>query len=237
MEWLDRGYILSVRLHGESALIVSILTEANGRHPGLIRGGGSAKRRGLYQPGNFLEVNWRARLPDHLGTYSCELTRAHSADFLDTPNKLLALCSAVTLLDNALPERQPAPEIFGSFGMLLDEMKSENWAVSYVRWELGLLSNLGFGLDLSKCAATGGRDNLTHVSPKSGRAVSKSAAKPYEQKLLKLPSFLLGSGRRPLPEEIVEGLLLTGFFLRRYVLGDQGRGLSGARERLIQGLT
>ena len=124
MEWLDRGYVLSVRLHGESALIVSILTEENGRHPGLIRGGGSAKRRGLYQPGNFLEVNWRARLPDHLGTYSCELTRAHSADFLDTPNKLLAVCSAVTLLDNALPERQPAPEIFGSFGLSLYSPKS-----------------------------------------------------------------------------------------------------------------
>jgi len=237
MEWLDQGYLLSARRHGESALIVSVLTEANGRHPGLIRGGGSAKRRGLYQPGNLLEVNWRARLPDHLGAYNCELIRANSVDFLDTPNKLLALSSAVTLLDNALPEREPVPEIFGSFRLLLDELQSGNWAVSYVRWELGLLSDLGFGLDLSKCAATGRTDNLSHVSPKSGRAVSKSAAKPYEQKLLKLPPFLLGGDRSPLKKEIAEGLSLTGFFLRRHVLGEQGRGLAGARERLIEGLT
>jgi len=237
MEWTDNGYVLTARRHGENALIVTLLTEQNGRNAGLVRGGASSKRRGLYQPGNLLRATWRARLADHLGNYGCEMIRAHAAGFLDTPLPLLALSSAATLLDRALPEREPVPELYEMFGGLLAALQQDGWAVSYVRWELELLAVLGFGLDLSQCAATGVTEELTHVSPRSGRAVSAVAARPYAGRLLSLPGFLLRGDTRPEPGDLAEGLSLTGYFLRRHVLGDRADALPPPRERLIAGLT
>lgn len=237
MDWSDNGFVLGARRHGENALIVTLLTQDNGRCAGLVRGGASSKRRGLYQPGNNLRATWRARLADHLGTFTCESNRAHSSDFLDDPLRLLALSSATTLLDRALPEREPVPDLYEGFATLIHDLSGEDWAVAYVRWELALLADLGFGLDLTECAATGQRDRLTHVSPKSGRAVSAEAAAPYDGRLLALPDFLASGSGEPGDGDIARGLALTGYFLRRHVLGDRLDSLPPSRERLISALS
>ena len=237
MERIDKGYVLTTRSHGENSLIVSLLTEKNGKSSGLVRGGGSSKRRGVYQPGNFLEVVWKARLPDHLGTYRCELIRSHAANFLDTPLPLLALSSAVIILERALPEREPERELFKQFGLLLKVLKEVNWASSYVRWELDLLRDLGFGLDLSKCAVTGCADALTHVSPKTGRAVSEEIARAYADKLFVFSRFLVSKDLNVKSSDLINGFALTGYFLQRHVFGGRPDALPIQRERMIAGLT
>jgi DNA repair protein RecO (recombination protein O) len=237
MDWSDKGYVLSAKMHGEHSLIITLLTQQNGRNAGLVRGGASQKHRALYQPGNLLSVSWRARLPEHLGTYNCEMMRSHASDFLHTHLPLLALSSAVTLLDGSLPEREPVPELFALFENLLVSLKTEKWASAYIFWEIELLASLGFGLDFSECAVTGVNENLTHVSPRSGRSVSAGAALPYLNKLLALPRFLIEKDTNPEKNELIEGFMLTGYFLRRHVLGDLNKPLPATRERLIQGLT
>ena len=237
MEWIDKGYVLSTRNHGENSLIVSLLTEENGKSSALVRGGNGSKRRGIYQPSNFLEVIWKARLPEHLGTYRCELIRSHAARFLDAPLPLLALSSAVIILDRALPEREPDSNVFAQFGLLIELLHGANWASSYIRWELDFLKNQGFGLDLSKCAVTGSVEKLTHVSPKTGRAVSEEIALPYAEKLFILPSFLVCSDARMENHDLINGFALTGYFLRRHVFGSRPDALPIQRERMIACLT
>src|SRR5712691_8000053 len=177
MEWRDTGFVLATRRHGESALIVELLTKGHGRHAGLVRGGQSPRRRGVLQPGNSVAASWRGRLPQHLGTLDCELIEAHAARFLDDPDRLAVLGAATALLLAALPG-------------LLGALDSGEWAQSYVAWECDLLAGLGFGLDLGSCAATGASDDLAYVSPRSGRAVSRTAGLPYHDTLLPLPGFL-----------------------------------------------
>ena len=152
MDWNDEGFVLSARRHGENALIVSLLTRAHGRHAGLVRGGSGTRSRGLYQPGNLLQAHWRARLAEHLGAYSCELVHAHAAVLLHEPLPLLALSAATTLVDIALPEREPVSHLFDTLAALIDALDRAEWGIAYVRWELDLLAELGFGLDLSECA-------------------------------------------------------------------------------------
>lgn len=237
MDWIDDGIVLSVRRHGENALIVSLLTRDHGRHAGLVRGGSGTRTRGLYQPGNLLRAQWRARLAEHLGTWSCELARSYAAAHLQAPLPLLALSAATTLLDMAVPEREPVGHLFGTLESLLDALGKPGWPVRYVRWELDLLAEIGFGLDLSRCAATGARDGLAFVSPKTGRAVSASAAEPWRSRLLPLPAFLLDGAEDGVPPgDLADGLALTGFFLRRHLIGDGARGLPAARQRLAEGL-
>jgi DNA repair protein RecO (recombination protein O) len=195
MEWRDTGFVLSARRHGESSLIVELLTREHGRHAGLVRGGQSPRRRALMQAGNCVEANWRGRLPEHLGTLECELVEAHAARLLDDPDRLAALGAASALLVAALPEREPQAELYQSFAGLLRALDSgsgsaDSWAQAFVVWECDLLAGLGFGLDLGSCAATGATDDLAYVSPRSGRAVSRIAGAPYHDKLLPLPDFL-----------------------------------------------
>jgi DNA repair protein RecO (recombination protein O) len=236
MDWSDEGFILSAKPHGENALIVSLLTLEHGRHSGLVRGGASSRSRGIYQPGNLVRAQWRARLVEHLGTYRCELTKSIAAGYLHDPLRLLALSAATILIDVALPEREPVPYLFGTLEGLLTTMEDDGWQANYVLWELDLLSELGFGLDLSECAATGIKDDLAYVSPKSGRAVSIGAAAPYRDRLLALPAFLLtGNSETPSPADITDGLALTGYFLKRHVLGDGDAPLPAARQRLADG--
>lgn len=237
MDWTDEGIVLSARRHGENALIVSLLTREHGRHAGLVRGGAGPRARGLYQPGNLLRAQWRARLAEHLGNFSCELVRAYAAEHLHAPLPLLALSAATTLIDLAVPEREPVRPLFATLEGLLGALGHPGWPAHYVRWELGLLAELGFGLDLSRCAATGERAGLAFVSPKSGRAVSASAAEPYRDRLLPLPAFLIDEATDGATAgDLADGLALTGFFLRRHVIGDGMRPLPAARERLVQGL-
>ena len=237
MDWIDEGIVLSARRHGENALIVSLLTRDHGRHAGLVRGGSGMRARGLYQPGNLLRAHWRARLADHLGNWTCELARAYAADHLQAPLPLLALSAATSLIDTAVPEREPAGHLFGMLEELLGALGRPGWPVRYVRWELHLLAEMGFGLDLSQCAATGVREGLAFVSPKTGRAVSEAAAGPWRGQLLPLPGFLHDPhAEMPSPDDLADGLAMTGFFLRRHLGGDGAHALPAARERLAQGL-
>jgi len=237
MDWVDEGYVLSARRHGENALIVSLLTRGHGRHVGLVRGGAGTRGRGLYQPGNQVRARWWARLAEHLGNYSCELTRAHAARHLYEPLPLLALSAATTLVDLALPEREPVERLYATLGILLERLGEPGWPAEYVRWELDLLAGLGFGLDLTECAVTGSRNLLAFVSPNTGRAVAAPAAGPYRGRLLPLPGFLLERTADEISNaDIVTGLSLTGHFLARHVMGDSRSDLPAARERLVEGL-
>lgn len=231
VEWNDQAIVLGARPHGESATVLNLLTEAHGRHAGLLPGGQSRKVRGLYQAGNRVSATWRARLADHLGTYSCELEENLAARLLDVPDRLAALAAAVAVTDKALPEREPHPAVFHGLKVLLEALEGDHWAEIYVRWELAVLAELGFGLDLTHCAAGGDNDQLAYVSPKSGRAVSLAAGEPYRQKLLSLPGFLVGRGGGG-AEEVGQGLRLTGYFLESRVFAPHHQPLPDARGRL-----
>jgi DNA repair protein RecO (recombination protein O) len=236
VDWSDDGVILAVRKHGEAAAIVSLLTQAHGRHAGLVRGGAGRRQRGVLQPGNEVRAAWRARLADHLGSYTLEPTRARIALLLDWPDRLAGLAAACAVVEVSVPEREPHPALYAGFGALLDALfESEAWPAVYVRFELGLLQELGFGLDLSRCAVTGGHEGLAFVSPRSGRAVSAAAAAPWKERLLPLPGFLLGTQAGGLAaDDLQHGLALTGHFLERHVLAPSRKPLPGARARLVE---
>ncbi|MPY71463.1 MAG: DNA repair protein RecO [Alphaproteobacteria bacterium] len=237
MEWIDDGFVLGARKHGESAVIVTLLTREHGRHAGLVRGGAGARARGVWQPGNLLRVTWRARLAEHLGNFTAELLRSHAAGLLDERLPLLALSSATALVEAALPEREPHPALFEGLAGLLAALPHPGWAAAYVRWELALLTELGFGLDLGSCAATGAAEGLTYVSPRSGRAVSAAAGEAWRDRLLPLPGFLTqGPSQETTANTIADGLRLTGYFLARHALGPDARALPPARARLADAL-
>jgi len=243
IEWSDEGIVLSARRHGESAAIVSLLTRGHGRHVGLVRGGAGRRARGLYEPGNRVTAAWRARLAEHLGHYACELAESRAAQLLDDAARLAGLAAATALVDAALPEREPHARLFeGLDGFIAGLCAGAGWPAAYVRLELDLLADLGFGLDLARCAVTGSVDELAYVSPKSGRAVSAAAAAPYRDRLLPLPRFLTAAADAAVPAaDILVGLRLTGFFLVQHAFAHQApaaaRGpLPAARDRLIDRL-
>jgi DNA repair protein RecO (recombination protein O) len=238
MQWSDEGIVLASRAHGERALVVQLLTREHGRHAGLLRGGQSPKTRAQWQIGNRLSVTWRARLAEHLGFLSGEVLEAHAAKLLDDPLRLAALAAAASLAAAALPEREPHPRAYRGLLHLIEVLGADNrWAVAYVEWEMTLLEELGFGLDLSACAATGATADLVYVSPRSGQAVSAEAGAPYREKLLPLPGFLRGESTRPTPQEVLDGLRLAGFFLEQRVFAPHQRKLPAARSRYVDALT
>src|SRR5512132_1692127 len=185
MEWSDEGIVLATRSLGETSVVLSLLTRAHGRHSGLVRGGGGRRTRGLLQPGNRLAARWRARLADHLGTMSCEPGHVLASAVMADRGRLAAVAAACAVTETALPEREPLPELIAAVET------AAGWRAAYVRWELGLLTERGFGLDLGRCAATGTTDDLAYVSPRSGRAVSAAAGAPWKDRLLPLPAFLV----------------------------------------------
>ena len=235
MEWRDNGIILSVRPHGESAAIVDLLTRNKGRHSGMVRGGMSKRMRGLIQPGNEVHAVWRARLEDHLGNYTLDADRVHIGDLLDQPAPLAALTSACALSVALLPEREAHEAAYDGLRVLLETLSIGDvtvWPMIYLEWEMGILKELGFGLDLSACAATGVTEELVYVSPKTGRAVSREAGFPYHDKLLTLPQFLLHHRAEENWSELARGFDLTAFFLERFLEGHGGKDLPDARRRL-----
>jgi DNA repair protein RecO (recombination protein O) len=232
MDWRDEGILLSMRPHGETSAIIEVLTSLHGRHMGVVRGGASRKMAATLQPGTGLTLEWRARLDDHIGAFTVEpvKSRAHLlADRLALAG-LLAVCA---LLHEALPEREPHPALWRRTLALMDRLGQEGWLAGYVRWELCLLEEIGFGLDLSTCAVTGATEGLAYVSPKTGRAVTAKAAGDWADRLIPLPGGLDGDG--PLrPEDVAMGLRLTGFFLDRELRAVlQDRPLPEARSRLV----
>jgi DNA repair protein RecO (recombination protein O) len=233
MDWSDEGIFLSAKPLGEANAVAELFTLGHGRHLGLVRGGRSRRMRPLLQPGNLLGVTWRARLSEHLGGFNVELIEALAARVLDDKLALAAIGS-VTGLVRLLPERDPHPELYAAtFRVLRSLDDADTWPPLLVRWELQLLQELGFGLDLTECAATGADIDLAYVSPRSGRAVSREAGQPYGNKLLKLPVFLLEEAAPVGGDDIVAGFALTGFFLDRDVLAPHGLSLPQPRERLV----
>ncbi len=235
MEWTDDGIVLGVRRHGESSAIVELLTRDHGRHLGLVRGGAGSRMRPLLQPGNSLRAIWRARLDEHLGTYVLEGTRLRAAGLLASPHAVYGV-THLAALARLLPERDPHEDLYDMLNQTLDDFDDPGGAaVHLVRFELAMLGELGFGLDLESCAATGETSDLVYVSPKSGGAVSRSAGEPWRDRLLRLPAFLRASedAAEWSDQDLHDGFQLTGMFLLRHVLEPRGQCHSDAREGFI----
>ena len=233
MDWSDEGIVLSTRALGEANAIVELLTRAHGRHLGLVRGGRSRRVRPTLQPGNVVSVTWRARLSEHLGSFTIELSEARAALILDDERALSALGSLASLA-KLLPERDSHPQLYLTALQILRAFDDPAlWPALLVHWEMMLLQDLGFGIDLSECAATGSDADLAYVSPKSGRAVSREAGAPYGGRLLALPRFLVDDEAGLTLGDIEAGFALTGYFLERDVLEPHGMAMPQARERLL----
>jgi len=238
MQWEDEAILLSARRHGEAALVLQVFTPYHGRHGGLVRGGASRSKKSTFQVGNRLAVIWRARLPDQLGSITAELVDANAALVLDDPERLGALISACALIERALPDRDPHPDLYNLLRLLIDILTTSSvWAEDYVRFELALLKDLGFGLDLMTCAATGSDADLIYVSPRTGRAVSRVGAGEYADRLLPLPGFLLESDRPADVDEVLAGLKLAGYFLERHLFAALDRPVPEARQTLVDRLS
>jgi DNA repair protein RecO (recombination protein O) len=232
MQWSDDAMVLSLRRHGEAAAIVSLLTRDRGRHHGLVHGQGGGRRAAL-QPGACVHVTWRSRLADNLGTVTCEGVASPDPRILYDRPRLATLSALCAVVDTALGEREPAPGLYeGSTALLAALAEREDWALVYIAWEINLLSVLGFGLDLARCAVTGGSDDLAFVSPRTGRAVTREAGLPYAERLLALPGFLHNPRAWATPDDLAAGLRLTGHFLERHVYAARHRPMPSARARL-----
>jgi DNA repair protein RecO (recombination protein O) len=233
MFWTDEGVLLAARRHGESSALVSVFTARHGRHAGLVRGGFGRRARPVYQQGNLLQITWRARLSEQLGALTGELKVPLAARLMAHPERLAGLAAACALLQTTLPERDPHPALYAELQGLLEQLvEGPSWPEGYVRFELALLAELGFGLDLARCAVTGTSEDLVYVSPASGRAVSRGGAGVYADRLLALPPFLLG--RAPADAaQLTAGLRLTGAFLRRHLFDASERAMPEARDRLL----
>jgi DNA repair protein RecO (recombination protein O) len=245
MQWTDEGIVLGVKRHGEANAILELLTREHGRHLGLVRGGAGSRLRPVLQPGNRISATWRARLDEHLGHYTVEGLDARAASFLPISHALYGMTHLAALC-RLLPERDPHPQIHAALDDVLDSLLEPRRAgPNVVRFELQLLAELGFGLDLASCAASGSEADLVYVSPKSGRAVSRQAGEPWKDKLLPLPAFLgeiddpVDTAPPGIPpqavtsQDIVDGFQLTSFFLVRYVLEPRGMCLADARASFI----
>ncbi|WP_376959553.1 DNA repair protein RecO [Azospirillum sp. A26] len=228
MDWSDQGIVLSSRPQGEGSAVATVLTREHGRHAGMVMGGRSVRQRGTLEPGTLVHARWRGRLPEHLGHFTLEAVKGFAANFFDDAQALAALISACALVEAALPEREAHPTLFDGLLALFGLLDGPAWAETYVRWEIGLLAELGFGLDLDRCAVSGANDYLAYVSPRTGRAVTASVGEPYRDRLLPLPDFLAGRGGGG-PAAVADGLRLTAHFLERHVLNGP---LPPARERL-----
>lgn len=237
MKWQDQGTLLGVRPHGENAVIADVFTQTHGRHAGVVRGGAGRQMSPVLQPGAVLQLTWSARLEDHLGTFVVEPVRGRAGELLGDRLALAGLNAICALSIFSLPEREPHQGLYARTSTLLDLLvHSDAWPLAYLRWEMALLEELGFGLDISKCAVTGSRENLIYVSPKTGRAVSREGAGEWADRLLPLPACLLGQG--PVDgAQVLAGLTTTGHFLRTWLAPSLGnKPLPQARERLERAL-
>ena len=235
MEWRDQGILLSERRHGETAAIIEVFTEAHGRHAGVVRGGASRKIAPILQPGAQLKLTWRARLEDHIGTFQVEPLRSRAAQAMSGRLALAGLNAVCALLVFCLPEREAHPALYRQSEQLLDLLGQDDiWPLAYMRWEMALLEETGFGLDLSRCAVTGGTEDLVYVSPKSGRAVSEGAAGEWADRMLALPPCLRGEGDAS-DSEVREALRTLGYFLEHKLAPSLGHlPLPQARVRFVE---
>ena len=234
MQWTDEGIVLGVRRHGETSVILELMTQARGRHLGLVRGGGASKRlRGVLQPGNSLRATWRARLDDHLGNYVVEGVNLRAAGFLAAAHAVHGVTHLAALC-RLLAEREPHGRIHDALEAILDALDDPAAVAPMIaQFELAFLAELGFGLDLSSCAATGSTEDLIYVSPRSGRAVSRAAGESYREKLMRLPDFLRQEAPPRSTADLADAFALTGFFLERHAFAPRGLSLPDARARFV----
>ncbi len=237
IEWRDQGALLAVRTHGESSVIIEVFTPTHGRHAGVVRGGASRKQAPLLQPGAQLDLTWKARLDDHLGSFTAEPIRSRAAQVMDDRLALAGLNAVCAILHQTLPEREAHPPLYDRTIALLDLLgQTEIWPLAYLQWELALLTEMGFGLDLSACAVTGTNEDLCYISPKSGRAVSAQAAGDWAARMLPLPDVLKGQGEASGPE-IATALTTTGYFVEHRLIRSLGdKPLPVARARLVEAI-
>lgn len=236
MQWTDEGIVIGVRRHGEASAILELMTREHGRHVGMVRGGFGSRMKPVLQPGNSVSATWRARLEDHMGNYTIEPLRQRASNYFGSPHAIYGVSHLAALM-RLLPERDPHEGLFEDFQTILDHLEDAAWAAPQVaRFEMRLLSELGFGLDLEECAATGSRHELIYVSPKSGRAVSREAGAPYADRMLKLPVFLTDASAEPAGSDLDDGFALTGFFLARHVLEPRGMQLADERMHFLAAL-
>src|SRR5579863_6344512 len=229
MQWTDEGIVLGVKRHGEASVILELLTIEHGRHLGLVRGGAGTRLRGVLQPGNTLRATWRARLDEHLGHFAVEGLNLRAAGFLSAAHAVHGVTHLAALC-RLLAEREPHARIHDALEAILDCLDDPATVAPMIaQFELAFLAELGFGLDLSSCAATGATEDLIYVSPRSGRAVSRAAGEAYRDRLLALPAFLCGSRASVDRSAICDGLRLTAHFLQRWVLQPAGREIPFAR--------
>jgi DNA repair protein RecO (recombination protein O) len=235
MDWRDEGILIAARRHGESAAIVEVFTAMHGRHAGVVRGGGGRRMAPVLQPGTRLAVEWSARLEEHIGTFRVDPIGARTAAIMADRAALAALGSVTALIAATLPERDAHPELYARSRELVEALGgAPDWTARYAAWELALLAELGFGLDLAACAVTGATEDLAWVSPKSGRAVSRAAGAAWADRLLPLPAFLrAGWEAPPAAGDVGAALSLTGHFLEARVAPALPKGLPAARGRAV----
>lgn len=237
MEFTEEAFVLSARSHGDTGVVVELLTEAHGRHAAYVAGGASRKMKPFLQPGARVIADYRARTSDHLGSARLEPVGEGPSALFEDSMALTGLAAAAAVAQGALPERDPHPGAFLAFEALMAAFAlPEVWPAIFVRFEAGLLEDLGFGLDLSRCAVTGTMDDLVWVSPRTGRAVSRAAGAPYADKLLVLPPFMLGAQAGLGPGDVGAGLALTGHFLEQFLFHPQNRPIPSARVWMIDKL-
>ena len=235
MDWTDDGIVLGVRRHGEANAILELMTRAHGRHLGLVRGGAGSRMRPILQPGNVVRATWRARLDEHLGHYVVEGMRLRAGELMITAHAAYGVTHLAALC-RLLPERDPHELVHDALADILEHLTDRALAAALIaRFELQLLAELGFGLDLDQCAATGDTAELVYVSPKSGRAVSRAAGEPWRDRMLRLPAFLRAEWEagEPTQDELSDAFALTGFFLQRHVLEPRGAPMHDARASFI----
>lgn len=238
MDFTEEAFVLSARSHGDTGVIVDLLTQTHGRRAAYVAGGASRKVKPFLQPGARVVVDYRARTAEQLGAARLEPVGEGPSALFDEPLALAGLAAAAAVVQGALPEREPHPGVFLAFEALVSALAlAQVWPAVFVRFEAGLLEDLGFGMDLSHCAATGTSDDLIYVSPRTGRAVSREAGAPYADKLLTLPPFMLGAQAGLGAGDIRAGFALTGHFLEQFVFHPQDRPLPPARDRLVEKLS
>jgi DNA repair protein RecO (recombination protein O) len=237
MQWTDEGIVLGVRRHGETSVVLELMTHERGRHLGLVRGGAATRLRGVLQPGNSLRATWRARLDEHLGQYAVEGLNLRAAGFLAAAHAVYGVTHLAALC-RLLAEREPHARIYNTLESILDAIDDPfAAAVSIARFELGFLAELGFGLDLVSCAATGVTSDLIYVSPRSGRAVSRAAGEDFRDRLLRLPGFLHGDEEPAAVADLADAFALTGYFLERHAFMPRGIAMPTVRARFVAAIT
>jgi DNA repair protein RecO (recombination protein O) len=237
MQWTDEGIVLGVKRHGETSVILELMTHEHGRHLGLVRGGGGTRLRAVLQPGNSLSATWRARLDEHLGHYAVEALNLRAAGFFSAAHAVHGVTHLAALC-RLLAEREPHAGIYAALDAILNGLDDPRVTAPLIAgFELAFLAELGFGLDLASCAVTGATDDLVFVSPRSGRAVSREAGEAYRDKLMRLPAFLRTHAAPGSAADLADAFVLTGFFLDRHAFAPRGLALPDSRAQFVTAVT